>query len=288
MLSCLRFLVVTLCLLLAACQVELYGNLSQREANEMIAVLTRAGIDASREEVSDGIFRVMVEEARMADAVEALALAGLPAERFQSLGEVFPGDGLIVSPFEQRIRTMHALNQEIARTITTISGVRNARVHIVLPELDLRGQPMNQPSASILIHHAPGLDTEAMATRVRMLVANAVQGMDFRNVAVAFFDTSQSLPGASPRASAQAEATVQPASAEGTVTMAEPAAPVSRGESGSSGPPSAAPSSDPGQDESLPFLTRIAPYIFWAAALAMALGAGFLAWRQRLAARNAS
>ncbi|MGY6646315.1 MAG: type III secretion system inner membrane ring lipoprotein SctJ [Salinarimonas sp.] len=283
-----RPFVVTLCLFLAACQVELYGNLSQREANEMIAVLARAGIEASREEVGDNLFRVMVEEAKMADAVEALARAGLPAERFQSLGEIFPGDGLIVSPYEQRIRTMHALNQEIARTISTISGVRNARVHIVLPELDLRGQPMNRPSASILIHHAPGLDTEALTTRVRMLVANAVQGMDFRNVAVAFFDASHGMS-ASPAASAspatvaaqadpglndaRADAVIDTRPAQNLMAVTPPDAPAAL--IGETAPP-------------LPFMTRIAPYIFWAAALAMAAGAGFLAWRQRAATRGAS
>ena len=282
MLGRLRPFVVTLCLFLAACQVELYGNLSQREANEMIAVLARAGIEASREEVSDNLFRVMVEEAKMADAVEALARAGLPAERFQSLGEIFPGDGLIVSPYEQRIRTMHALNQEIARTISTISGVRNARVHIVLPELDLRGQPMNRPSASILIHHAPGLDTEALTTRVRMLVANAVQGMDFRNVAVAFFDASPGMS-ASPAAvaaqadpglnDARADAVIDTRPAQNLMAMSPPDAPAAP--IGETAPP-------------LPFMTRIAPYIFWAAALAMAAGAGFLAWRQRAATRGAS
>jgi type III secretion protein J len=276
----LRPFVVTLCLFLAACQVELYGNLSQREANEMIAVLARAGIEASREEVGDNLFRVMVEEARMADAVEALARAGLPAERFQSLGEIFPGDGLIVSPYEQRIRTMHALNQEIARTISTISGVRNARVHIVLPELDLRGQPMNRPSASILIQHAPGLDTEALTTRVRMLVANAVQGMDFRNVAVAFFDTAAGMPG-----SAQAAVAAAPANA------ARPVAAIDTGAARTlmaMSPPEDGVSAAATEEPPLPFLTRIAPYIFWAAALAMAAGAGFLAWRQRLAARGTS
>ena len=60
---------------------------------------------------------------------------------FQSLGEIFPGDGLIVSPYEQRVRTMHALNQEIARSLTTITGVRNARVHVVLPDLDCAASP---------------------------------------------------------------------------------------------------------------------------------------------------
>lgn len=180
-------LLVAISLLLGACQTELYQGLSQREANEMVAVLVRAGVEAKREQVDPTTYRIMVPEDSLAEAVDVLKSAGLPRESYQSLGEIFPGDGLIVSPYEQRIRTMHALNQEIARTITSISGVMSARVHIVLPDLDLRGLPMNKPSASVLVHHAPRLDTSELTTRVRLLVANAVQGMNFRDVAVAFF-----------------------------------------------------------------------------------------------------
>jgi type III secretion protein J len=180
-------LLVAISLLLGACQTELYQGLNQRDANEMIAVLARAGIEAKREQVDPTTYRIMVGEDALPAAVEALKRVGLPRETYQSLGEIFPGDGLIVSPYEQRIRTMHALNQEIARTITSISGVMSARIHIVLPDLDLRGLPMNKPSASVLVHHAPHLDISELSTRVRLLVANAVQGMNFRDVSVAFF-----------------------------------------------------------------------------------------------------
>jgi type III secretion protein J len=186
-------LLVALSLLLGACQTELYQGLSQRDANEMVAALSRAGIEAKREQVDATTYRIMVAEDALADAVDALRRAGLPRESYQSLGEIFPGDGLIVSPYEQRIRTMHALNQEIAQTITSISGVMSARIHIVLPDLDLRGLPMNKPSASVVVHHAPHLDTSELATRVRLLVANAVQGMNFRDVAVAFFPVGEPL-----------------------------------------------------------------------------------------------
>lgn len=261
----LRIAAVALCLFLGACQVELYRGLSQREANEMIAALARSGIQAKREEADATTFRVMVAEADLPAAVDALDRAGLPAERYQSLAEIFPGDGLIVSPYEQRIRTMHALNQEIARSITTIAGVRSARVHIVLPELDLRGQPMNRPSASVMIHHAADLDAEDLAARVRLLVANAVQGMNFRDVAVAFF-RSGGEEAATPGAPAAAQALPAPA----------PAVP--------SPPPEAALAASADRPEAPS--AGLARYVFWAAALAAAAAAGFLALRDHLRRRR--
>jgi len=212
-------LLVAISLLLGACQTELYQGLNQRDANEMIAVLARAGIEAKREQVDPTTYRIMVAEDALAAAAEALKRVGLPRESYQSLGEIFPGDGLIVSPYEQRIRTMHALNQEIARTITTISGVMSARVHIVLPDLDLRGLPMNKPSASVLVHHAPHLDDSELSTRVRLLVANAVQGMNFRDVAVAFFPVGAEIDEAT---SSLARTDIAPAAPATAASVARP------------------------------------------------------------------
>lgn len=255
----LRAAAIGLCLFLGACQVELYRGLSQREANEMIAALARAGVEAKREEADATSFRIMVAEADLPRAVEALDRAGLPSERFQSLAEVFPGDGLIVSPYEQRIRTMHALNQEIARSITTIAGVRSARVHIVLPELDLRGQPMNRPSASVMIHHAAELDAEDLASRVRLLVANAVQGMNFRDVAVAFFPVGAP----SPAFAAQPAEAPAPVLGEPVAAAPEPAAALVAPSAGGS----------------------LASLLFWIAAFLAAGAAAFLAVRDHMRRR---
>lgn len=207
--------VALLALALGACRTELYDGLSQRDANAMVAALARAGIEATREEVEPGTFRVMVPEEDLAAAVEALERVGLPRESFQSLGEIFPGDGLIVSPYEQRVRTMFALNQEIAQTVSMIDGVINARVHVVLPDLDLRGQPLNRPSASIVVQHRPDIEIEDLGSRIRLVVANAVQGLTYRDVAVAFFP----LGGAAP----VAEARVANASARPSPLLAEAA-----------------------------------------------------------------
>ena len=91
---------IAIALAVAGCQTELYRGLSQRDANEMIAVLAREGIPAKRE-LSDGAtFRLTVAEESLPAAVEILRRAGLPRETFRSLGEIFPGAGLVVTPYE--------------------------------------------------------------------------------------------------------------------------------------------------------------------------------------------
>lgn len=256
-----RIFAALLTLALVACQTELYDGLDQREANGMVAALARAGIEASREEVEPGSFRVMVAEEDFAAAVEALERVGLPRRTFMSLGDVFPGDGLITSPYEQRLRTVFALNQEISQTVTMIDGVVDARVHVVLPELDLRGQPLTRPSASIVVQHRPGIDVDDLGARIRLMVANAVQGLTYREVAVAFFPVGGAAPDRAEEAIAPA-----PAAAREPLLPPEP------------GAPATGVASTTGQGAG--------SVLFWLAALAM-LGAGVALWlrdRRRVAA----
>lgn len=190
-----RIVVVMLFSLLAsACQTELYRGLSQRDVNEMAAVLANNGINATREAVDANTFRLTVPEDQFHQAVEVLRRTGYPREAYQSLGDVFKGDGLIVSPYEQRVRMMFAQNQEMTRTISAIDGVVNARVHVVVPELDLRGQPMTKPTASVVVQHRPNIDTGELSTKIRLLVANGVQGLDYRDVSIGFFVASDGRP----------------------------------------------------------------------------------------------
>jgi type III secretion system YscJ/HrcJ family lipoprotein len=180
--------VVLLSLMAAACQTELYRGLNQRDANEMTAVLARHGVQVVREQTDATTYRLMVPNEQLYRSVDILKRLGYPRETFQSLGEVFKGEGLIVSPFEQRVRMMHALNQELSRTISAIDGVVTTRVHIVVPELDLRGAPMTKPTASVVVHHRSGVDTGELSAKIRLTVANGVQGLAYKDVSLAFFE----------------------------------------------------------------------------------------------------
>ena len=63
-------------LLLGGCKAELHRGLSEGEANEIVAVLLRAGIPATRAPEKAGTLAVSVDESRFADAVEEKLRAG--------------------------------------------------------------------------------------------------------------------------------------------------------------------------------------------------------------------
>jgi type III secretion protein J len=171
----------------SGCKEEAFRNLSSRDANEMYAILANNGISATREIQTDGTGKLLITSSELPRAIQILSAQGYPREAYKSMADVFPGDGLIVTPLEQRARLVFAMSQELSKTVSMIDGVTRARVHLVLPEIELRGANSTKPSASVAIHHRAGMDTADLSGKVRTLVANGVQGLSVRDVTVATF-----------------------------------------------------------------------------------------------------
>ena len=178
------FVCLCLAVLLAGCKVDLYTNLDEPQANEMVAILLQNGIPAGRSVQKGGKLSVTVEEARFAEAVTILSRSGLPRQEFQTLGDVFKKDGLVSSPVQDRARMIFALSQELSRTIAAIDGVLTARVHLVLPENDPLRQNLVPSSASVFIRHDPRIAIDDKLASIKMLIANGVAGLHYDRVSV--------------------------------------------------------------------------------------------------------
>lgn len=180
-----RMIMLGLCLLLAACKVELHSGLDERNANEILAILLKNGISASRETAKDKTLTVLVEEKSFADAVDILQAHSLPRQKFDDLCSVFTGEGMISSPMEDRARLICALSQELSRTISEIDGVMSARVHVVLPENDLGRRNAKPSSASVFIRHHEEAPINNLSPQIKMLVANGIEGLVYDKVSIA-------------------------------------------------------------------------------------------------------
>jgi len=179
-----RALVLLAALLLSACEAELYNNLDQRQANEMVATLQQRGIPAQRVAVKGGQYTVVVDKGRFADSIAILTEAGLPKQEFQTMGQVFKKDGLVSSPMQERAQMIFALSQELSRTVSEIDGVLSARVHLVLPENDPLRQQLVPSSASVFIRHRSNMPVGNLVPQVKMLVANGIAGLSYDKVSV--------------------------------------------------------------------------------------------------------
>lgn len=173
--------------LLVACQVELYGGLTEGEANEIIALLQRNGISVDKTVGKKQVVSLLIEQDRFADAMDILSRHGLPRTRFSDLGDVFKKEGMVSSPTEEKARFLYARSQELSQTLTNIEGVLSARVHVVLPKKESPTSPLMPASASVFIRHRADEPFNVYVPKIKRLVSNSIEGLTYETVAVALF-----------------------------------------------------------------------------------------------------
>jgi len=181
--------VVLLALALAGCgKVELYSNLEEPEANEMLALLYDSGINAEKGPLNnDGLVSLYVAQGDLPEATWTLSQAGYPKQKFARMGDLFAKDGLISSPMEERVRFLFGLSQELSSTLSMIDGVTAARVHVVLPSSEGVRGPVKPSSAAVFIKHQRNVDLDPLIPKIKLLVTNSIEGLVYENVTLILF-----------------------------------------------------------------------------------------------------
>lgn len=158
----------------------LYVGLERNDVAQMGAVLTEAGVNF---DISSDGTSVLVPAGSTGTARMLLAERGLPTSSNAGY-ELFDNVGSFgLTSFMQQITRVRALEGEIARTIQSISGIKGARVHLVMPERASFRRDEQPPSASVVIRSA-GIDALKTAQSIRHMVAAAVPGLSADKVTV--------------------------------------------------------------------------------------------------------
>jgi flagellar M-ring protein FliF len=161
----------------------LYSGLSIEDGAEAAALLEADGVRHDVRE-ADGKVTIYAPAGERARLKLALAADGFVASTGAVGYEIFDKqDALGVTSFQQNINKLRALEGEIARTIATLSGVRGARVHLVMPERELFARDREDATASIVVDAPGGLDKRSVKAIVN-LAASAVPGLKPNRVTV--------------------------------------------------------------------------------------------------------
>jgi len=176
-------------LLLTGCKEEatLHSQLDERQANLVMAALLGAGINCRKTAGEENRWNVLIDSKDFAAAVNLLESRGLPGRDYQGISEVFKKSGMVSSPSEERIRFMDALAQDLSRTIASIDGVVDARVHVVLPENDPFAKNALPSSAAVAIRSRWNADIEDLIPSIKSLVKNAIEGLQYEKITVTVF-----------------------------------------------------------------------------------------------------
>ncbi len=158
----------------------LISNLQDYNAKEIIDALEIKDIDY-RINPTTGI--VMVAEHEIHDA--RLALAAIVAQNDEGVGlELLDQEqSLGTSQFIESVRYRRGLEGELARTISSLRSVRNARVHLALPKQSVFVRDDREPRASVFleIYGGKGLKKE-QAEAIISLVAGSIPQLPIANV----------------------------------------------------------------------------------------------------------
>lgn len=153
----------------------LYGELDAQDSGQIIARLDQMNVPYRLDE--DG-GKIYVPQDQVGRSRVVMAEDGLPSGG--SMGyEIFDrSEGLGTTNFVQNINHVRALEGELARTIRSVSSVKQARVHLVLPRRELFSRDRQEPSASIvlMLGGSHGLDRQQVSS-IQHLVAAAVPGL---------------------------------------------------------------------------------------------------------------
>lgn len=160
----------------------LYEDLAPNDANAIAAKLEANEIPY---EVSNDSSRVSVPGDDVGRARMLLAQEGLP--NGGNMGyEIFDTqNGFGTTNFVQNINQVRALEGELARTIGSLDQIRNARVHLVLPQRELFSRESRTASGSVFLSLRPGAQlSQEQILAIQSLVASAVPQMKAETVAV--------------------------------------------------------------------------------------------------------
>ena len=158
----------------------LFADLSGPDAAEVADALRGTDIEFQLDSSSG---RILVPEARLHDARMQLASKGLPQGAAAGMSMLDEQSSFGVSQFMESARYQHALEAELARTISSLGSVREARVHLALPKQSTFIRDQKQASASVLLQLASGQVLESdRASAIVHLIASSVPNLDARNV----------------------------------------------------------------------------------------------------------
>jgi flagellar M-ring protein FliF len=160
----------------------LFSNLASTDASAIVDELNASGVTY---ELTDGGQTIMVAKDQVYDLRLTMSGKGLPAGQETGYA-LLDEQGITTSEFQQQVTYQRALEGELSATLESLAGVREAVVHVALPEEEVFVTEQSEPTASVLLDLAPGTTLSGEQIQaVTNLVSSSVQDMEPDQVTVA-------------------------------------------------------------------------------------------------------
>lgn len=152
----------------------IYTSLSPEDAGAVVQKLKESGTEFR---LSENGASVLVPSSRVAELRLEMASAGLP--KTGRIGfELFDKNNLGVTEFAEHVNYARALEGELERSITSLSEIEQARVHLTFPKDSVFLESKAAGKASVVLRIRPGAKLSGQnVNAIVNLVASAVEGL---------------------------------------------------------------------------------------------------------------
>ncbi len=160
----------------------LYGRMDNLDAANVVDVLDQQRIKY-RLDPNTGAILVAADDIHMARL--KLAEVGVPGQSAVGYEIMDKEQPLGTSQFMENTRYHRSLEGELARTITNITSIRSARVHLALPKRSVFVRDVRKPTASVFVEVYAGRVVEPVHVKaITNLVASSIPELQPADVTV--------------------------------------------------------------------------------------------------------
>jgi len=160
----------------------LFSNMAPDEGN---AVIQKLDAEKIPHRLADNGATILVPHEDVYEQRVQLAGQGIVKAGGGTGFELFDRTNLGMTDFQEKIAKTRATEGELQRTISGLTPVLSARVHIATPEASLYSTTQQPTTASVAIQTKPGMQLGAQEVRgITQLVAGAVEGLKPENVTI--------------------------------------------------------------------------------------------------------
>lgn len=160
----------------------LFSGMEAQESSEVVTVLQQMNVNYKLDPTTGA---VMVPAAKIQELRLRLASEGLPRSAAQGMDMLNQDQGFGTSQFIEQARYQRAMEQELARSISSLQNVRSARVHLAIPKQSVFVRDRRPPTASVVVNLFAGrqLDRGQMSA-ISHMVASSVPNMNSSDVTI--------------------------------------------------------------------------------------------------------
>lgn len=160
----------------------LYGALEEQDISTVVDALRQNGIEAK---IDDTTGAVLVPSGKVHEARIKLASMGLPKGVSGGFDALDEKNNFGISQFMEKARYQRALEVELARTISSLSNVKTARVHLAIPRQSVFVRNRKKASASVVVNLFPGRSLEpGQVAAIMHMVSSSVPNLESGQVTI--------------------------------------------------------------------------------------------------------